>query len=119
MKIRYDFFYKNGLPKWRGTGYYYSRFRPGLGVSSHFAMDHSTSSPGCTAVRASVLDNRDVDAAVRRAGDELQTRSGASGTLSERGSARGMGPQNGSFGGTTQGMTGHLPTSFYFHVKFS
>ena len=30
---RYDFFYKNGVPKWRGTGYYYSRFRPGLGVS--------------------------------------------------------------------------------------
>jgi curved DNA-binding protein CbpA len=28
---RYDFFYKNGFPKWRGTGYYYSRFRPGLG----------------------------------------------------------------------------------------
>lgn len=47
---RYDFFYKNGVPKWRGTslqrilatradsfytgtGYYYSRFRPGLGAS--------------------------------------------------------------------------------------
>ncbi|KAF8309571.1 DnaJ-domain-containing protein [Clavulina sp. PMI_390] len=28
---RYDFFYKNGVPKWRGTGYYYERFRPGLG----------------------------------------------------------------------------------------
>ncbi|PBK72695.1 DnaJ-domain-containing protein [Armillaria solidipes] len=28
---RYDFFYKNGVPKWRGTGYYYARFRPGLG----------------------------------------------------------------------------------------
>ncbi|KAF7301744.1 J domain-containing protein [Mycena indigotica] len=28
---RYDFFYKNGVPVWRGTGYYYSRFRPGLG----------------------------------------------------------------------------------------
>jgi len=27
---RYDFFYKNGVPKWRGTGYYYERFRPGL-----------------------------------------------------------------------------------------
>ncbi|KAG9005762.1 hypothetical protein FRB94_001328 [Tulasnella sp. JGI-2019a] len=27
---RYDFFYKNGVPKWRGTGYYYSRYRPGL-----------------------------------------------------------------------------------------
>lgn len=32
--IRYDFFYKNGVPKWRGTGYYYSRFRPGVGVSA-------------------------------------------------------------------------------------
>ena len=30
---RYDFFYKNGVPKWRGTGYYYTRFRPGIGVS--------------------------------------------------------------------------------------
>jgi len=29
---RYDFFYSNGVPKWRGTGYYYSRFRPGLGT---------------------------------------------------------------------------------------
>ncbi|WVO15315.1 hypothetical protein L204_102971 [Cryptococcus depauperatus] len=27
---RYNFFYKNGVPKWRGTGYYYSRFRPTL-----------------------------------------------------------------------------------------
>ena len=28
---RYDHFLKNGFPNWRGTGYYYSRFRPGLG----------------------------------------------------------------------------------------
>ncbi|KAG0743564.1 hypothetical protein G6F62_004232 [Rhizopus arrhizus] len=28
---RYNFFYKNGVPRWRGTGYLYSRFRPGLG----------------------------------------------------------------------------------------
>ncbi|CAO3618690.1 unnamed protein product [Cunninghamella blakesleeana] len=28
---RYNFFFKNGVPKWRGTGYYYSRFRPGVG----------------------------------------------------------------------------------------
>ena len=28
---RYDFFLSNGFPKWRGTGYYYARFRPGLG----------------------------------------------------------------------------------------
>jgi len=29
---RYDHFLKNGFPRWRGTGYYYSRFRPGLGA---------------------------------------------------------------------------------------
>ena len=28
---RYDHFLKNGFPKWRSTGYYYARFRPGLG----------------------------------------------------------------------------------------
>ena len=28
----YDHFLKNGFPKWRGTGYYYQRFRPGLGT---------------------------------------------------------------------------------------
>ncbi|KAJ5172310.1 hypothetical protein N7492_004903 [Penicillium capsulatum] len=28
---RYDHFLRNGFPLWRGTGYYYSRFRPGLG----------------------------------------------------------------------------------------
>ncbi|CAE6474678.1 unnamed protein product [Rhizoctonia solani] len=33
---RYNFFYKNGVPKWRGTGYYYSRFRPGLGFALSF-----------------------------------------------------------------------------------
>ncbi|CAJ0649797.1 3377_t:CDS:10 [Entrophospora sp. SA101] len=27
---RYNFFLKNGVPKWRGTGYYYNRHRPGL-----------------------------------------------------------------------------------------
>ena len=27
---RYDHFLRNGFPLWRGTGYYYSRFRPGL-----------------------------------------------------------------------------------------
>ncbi|KAF9008974.1 DnaJ domain-containing protein, partial [Cyathus striatus] len=35
---RYDFFYKNGVPKWRGTGYYYSRFRPGLGTVCTFLI---------------------------------------------------------------------------------
>ena len=29
---RYDHFLKNGFPKWRGTGYYYARYRPGLGA---------------------------------------------------------------------------------------
>ncbi|KAJ5739750.1 hypothetical protein N7533_012534 [Penicillium manginii] len=28
---RYDHFLKHGFPLWKGTGYYYSRFRPGLG----------------------------------------------------------------------------------------
>ncbi|KAF2797684.1 hypothetical protein K505DRAFT_297961 [Melanomma pulvis-pyrius CBS 109.77] len=27
---RYDHFLRNGFPKWKGTGYYYARFRPGL-----------------------------------------------------------------------------------------
>jgi len=27
---RYDYFLRNGFPLWRGTGYYYQRFRPGL-----------------------------------------------------------------------------------------
>ncbi|KAG6829601.1 hypothetical protein H0H92_004070 [Tricholoma furcatifolium] len=35
---RYDFFYKNGVPTWRGTGYYYSRFRPGLGTVLTFLV---------------------------------------------------------------------------------
>lgn len=29
---RYDHFLSNGFPKWRGTGYYYARFRPGLAM---------------------------------------------------------------------------------------
>jgi hypothetical protein len=29
---RYDHFLYNGFPSWRGTGYYYQRFRPGLGT---------------------------------------------------------------------------------------
>lgn len=28
---RYDHFLRNGFPAWRGSGYYYTRFRPGLG----------------------------------------------------------------------------------------
>ncbi|KAI9668269.1 MAG: hypothetical protein M1821_001089 [Bathelium mastoideum] len=30
-RARYDHFLKNGFPRWRGTGYYYARYRPGLG----------------------------------------------------------------------------------------
>ncbi|KIN03967.1 hypothetical protein OIDMADRAFT_178040 [Oidiodendron maius Zn] len=29
---RYDRFLANGFPTWKGTGYYYARFRPGLGT---------------------------------------------------------------------------------------
>lgn len=29
---RYDHFLHNGFPTWKGTGYYYARFRPGLGA---------------------------------------------------------------------------------------
>lgn len=29
---RYDHFLTNGFPTWRGTGFYYERFRPGLGT---------------------------------------------------------------------------------------
>jgi len=39
---RYDFFYKNGVPRWRGTGYYYARFRPGLGTVLVFLTVLST-----------------------------------------------------------------------------
>lgn len=28
LKKRYDYFLDNGFPQWRGTGYFYSRFRP-------------------------------------------------------------------------------------------
>lgn len=30
-RARYDHFISNGFPTWKGTGYYYSRYRPGLG----------------------------------------------------------------------------------------
>ncbi|EGW34195.1 uncharacterized protein SPAPADRAFT_54369 [Spathaspora passalidarum NRRL Y-27907] len=30
LKRRYDYFYDKGFPKWKGTGYYYSKFRPGV-----------------------------------------------------------------------------------------
>lgn len=32
QRERYDHFLRYGFPKWRGTGYYYARYRPGLGT---------------------------------------------------------------------------------------
>lgn len=31
-RSRYDHFLTNGFPTWKGTGYYYQRYRPGLGT---------------------------------------------------------------------------------------
>ncbi len=31
-RSRYDHFLEHGFPVWRGTGYYYARYRPGLGT---------------------------------------------------------------------------------------
>jgi hypothetical protein len=33
---RYDFFLDKGFPRWKGTDYYYSRYRPGLGTVIFF-----------------------------------------------------------------------------------
>lgn len=35
---RYDHFLANGFPKWRGAGYFYERFRPGLGLVLVFLL---------------------------------------------------------------------------------
>ncbi len=32
QREKYDHFMRHGFPKWRGTGYYYTRYRPGLGT---------------------------------------------------------------------------------------
>lgn len=32
QKERYDFFLRSGFPTWRGTGWYYRRYRPGAGT---------------------------------------------------------------------------------------
>lgn len=32
QRERYDHFLRNGFPTWRGTGYYFKRYRPGLGT---------------------------------------------------------------------------------------
>ncbi|EGV66520.1 hypothetical protein PSN45_002883 [Yamadazyma tenuis] len=36
LKTRYDYFLERGFPKWKGTGYYYSRFRPSMLVTVVF-----------------------------------------------------------------------------------
>lgn len=33
LKKRYDYFLDKGFPKWKGTGYYYSKFRPGIALT--------------------------------------------------------------------------------------
>jgi len=35
---KYDYFYDNGVPRWRGSGYYYQRYQPGIGAVSIFLM---------------------------------------------------------------------------------
>lgn len=30
LKRRYDYFYSKGFPEWKGTGYFYTKFRPGF-----------------------------------------------------------------------------------------
>ncbi|KAK0751746.1 hypothetical protein B0T18DRAFT_403320 [Schizothecium vesticola] len=32
-RVRYDHFLSNGFPSWKGTEYYYSRYRPGFGTA--------------------------------------------------------------------------------------
>ena len=69
--VRYDFFYKNGVPRWRGTGYYYSRFRPGLGVSVDL-HDPQGYSYGDILVCRRILDSFDNWAALSDPATELQ-----------------------------------------------
>ncbi|MBW0473294.1 hypothetical protein O181_013009 [Austropuccinia psidii MF-1] len=35
---RYNFFHDNGVPRWKGTGYMYSRWQPGLGFAISFIL---------------------------------------------------------------------------------
>jgi curved DNA-binding protein CbpA len=72
---RYDFFYKNGVPKWRGTGYYYSRFRPGLGVSPLLRLSNRRSSNiySMAAVGPRVFNNAHFRATISCSAHELQT----------------------------------------------
>ncbi|CAH7686503.1 hypothetical protein PPACK8108_LOCUS21158 [Phakopsora pachyrhizi] len=39
---RYDFFHDNGVPRWKGTGYMYSRWQPGLGFAVSFVLGVAT-----------------------------------------------------------------------------
>lgn len=39
---RYNFFHDNGVPKWKGTGYMYSRWQPGLGFAIMFVLSVAT-----------------------------------------------------------------------------
>jgi curved DNA-binding protein CbpA len=36
LKQRYDFFLDKGFPTWKGTGFYYSKYRPGLIITFFF-----------------------------------------------------------------------------------
>lgn len=38
LKKRYDFFYAKGFPKWKKTGYYYTKYRPGLLLAFFFVF---------------------------------------------------------------------------------
>ncbi|PWN24999.1 DnaJ-domain-containing protein [Jaminaea rosea] len=42
-KDRYDHFLSTGFPKWRGTGWYYVRWRPGFGTTLFFLVLIATS----------------------------------------------------------------------------
>ncbi|KAH9819481.1 hypothetical protein DFH28DRAFT_956176 [Melampsora americana] len=39
---RYNFFHDHGVPKWKGTGYMYSRWQPGLGFAILFVLSVTT-----------------------------------------------------------------------------
>ena len=95
----YDFFYKNGVPRWRGTGYYYARFRPGLGVSSPLLAVPTLTNyfkPVVPAGRVHVSGHRIVSLTVCRAAYELQARSEADRPHNSRGEDGCVGSENDS-----------------------
>lgn len=59
------------MPKWRGTGYYYSRFRPGLVVSTTIVSWRAASWTSRVTDGVGVLGDFDKRAAISRAEDEL------------------------------------------------